>query len=790
MSAVRNIAEPLEHQKQLRQPDISLKERNTINDTKDTGVHWKLFNKFAKSIAKLAASTNIGAAPAEPGTPRKRNISNSTGTAAILGSVEALRAMRVYVEFVDSELMPLYRQYEVTNSQGTTHIVRFDDLWCLFRPGELLFNPNAPDPTNGKSRERSFRSRNIQSLDIYPIRFAHDHLRILQEVYDQGKMFQDFVTEKHLSYKGWTIGDYDHLEYIDSDVIVDFVEALKAHPRWAAAPHIPALHDTEESFPLVSDEVPGTIYPGAFVDTIERKSNLQNDKFLKNQSERRRKLGEIPIRKLEEQDFVAVDIHKLKFVADRGEQLKNIFIAKEHKKMINASRHYPEQGERACDPIAWCPGGWEKLYCGGIRTCEKKATVYYHLWGPWILSVGFGNLSQGNFMTGSLVGLCLVDGRSDVFLSQRSTWDLKRNALVSGGLFKSTDDKHRPKDNQKRVSTHPRVLQWSSFLTTNRVGRFDETFKSRIHVILYYPPLSRKQTEGIWRINIRKLTQIENERQKALHSGGRSDGVVLLPLKVDEEEVLDFAFSHWPKHQHGKGRCNDGHIRNAFQIAAALARFEMRTAAKKREKEAVPDAVVESLQGELKARHFKTVAETSHHFELYMHETMGKTDAELALEQGSRADHVKRMMTEEPVIKEYRGVDDYEALSGPESSSQQTLQLSRPSNVPRWGSRNFSDSRSTSMQPTQRSSGSSGFQNARPIIARPDSLDIFSSFLHPDKLVNFQSSEKTAEITSGHRYPAALRAGWPSSPDPSIRPRRKTLPPIGGAWSGVKSDYK
>jgi hypothetical protein len=42
------------------------------------------------------------------------------------------------------------------------------------------------------------------------------------------------------------------------------------------------------------------------------------------------------------------------------------------------------------------------------------------------------------------------------------------------------------------VSVFPRVLEYYEgilFLTTNRVGVFDETFKSRIHLPLYYPLL-------------------------------------------------------------------------------------------------------------------------------------------------------------------------------------------------------------------------------------------------------------------------------------------------------------
>jgi ATP-dependent 26S proteasome regulatory subunit len=44
-------------------------------------------------------------------------------------------------------------------------------------------------------------------------------------------------------------------------------------------------------------------------------------------------------------------------------------------------------------------------------------------------------------------------------------------------------------------------------LTTNRVGTFDEAFKSRIHLALLYPNLDEEQRAEIWRNFIRMLGQ-------------------------------------------------------------------------------------------------------------------------------------------------------------------------------------------------------------------------------------------------------------------------------------------
>jgi hypothetical protein len=43
------------------------------------------------------------------------------------------------------------------------------------------------------------------------------------------------------------------------------------------------------------------------------------------------------------------------------------------------------------------------------------------------------------------------------------------------------------------------------FITTNRVGTFDDAFISRIHVSLYYPPLVDHDRILIWENNFRRL---------------------------------------------------------------------------------------------------------------------------------------------------------------------------------------------------------------------------------------------------------------------------------------------
>jgi hypothetical protein len=95
-------------------------------------------------------------------------------------------------------------------------------------------------------------------------------------------------------------------------------------------------------------------------------------------------------------------------------------------------------------------------------------------------------------------GAILLIDEADVFLERRSTMDLVRNNLVA--IFLRTLE----------------YYQGILFLTTNRVGTFDEAFLSRIDVPVYFPALTPESRVGLWSTFIRKL---EKERQNEIRVG-------------------------------------------------------------------------------------------------------------------------------------------------------------------------------------------------------------------------------------------------------------------------------
>jgi SpoVK/Ycf46/Vps4 family AAA+-type ATPase len=102
-------------------------------------------------------------------------------------------------------------------------------------------------------------------------------------------------------------------------------------------------------------------------------------------------------------------------------------------------------------------------------------------------------------------GAVLLIDEADVFMERRSTADLNRNSLVAGTssqLFSSMITKLTIRTGFLRaLEFYDGIL----FLTTNRVGAFDDAFISRIHIQLYYPEFDDVSRRKVWKTFIDKL---------------------------------------------------------------------------------------------------------------------------------------------------------------------------------------------------------------------------------------------------------------------------------------------
>ena len=118
-----------------------------------------------------------------------------------------------------------------------------------------------------------------------------------------------------------------------------------------------------------------------------------------------------------------------------------------------------------------------RVTCGDVGTkaedVEKYLESVFHLGKQW--------------------GCVVLLDEADVFLEQRSLQDLQRNALVSVFL---------------------RVIEYYEGIlipTSNRVGNFDEAFKSRIQLALHFPALTPYRRLRIWENFIDRLESFHND---------------------------------------------------------------------------------------------------------------------------------------------------------------------------------------------------------------------------------------------------------------------------------------
>ncbi|KAF5568819.1 aaa family atpase [Fusarium phyllophilum] len=172
-----------------------------------------------------------------------------------------------------------------------------------------------------------------------------------------------------------------------------------------------------------------------------------------------------------------------------------------------------------------------RVTCGDIGTkpedVEKYLESVLHLGKSW--------------------GCVVLLDEAEVFLEQQRLTDLERNALVSVFL---------------------RILEYYEgipILTSNRVGTFDEAFKSRIQLSLHYENLTESQRRRVWKNFINRLESLSASAPANFpkSSTGAND-----PIDMDFEDI-DCYLPELAKHE-----MNGRQICNAITTARQLAQFK------------------------------------------------------------------------------------------------------------------------------------------------------------------------------------------------------------------------
>lgn len=139
---------------------------------------------------------------------------------------------------------------------------------------------------------------------------------------------------------------------------------------------------------------------------------------------------------------------------------------------------------------------------------EKQLSVWFKLAESW--------------------GAVLLLDEADVWLERRMIADLKRNVLVAGKSSPQYNSGDVCIINANKYRTvFLRCLEYYRgimFLTSNRVGTFDDAFISRIQVVIYYEDLGQEQRAKIWKQFFDKL---EKDRKDTIIVESRAKHFVL-----------------------------------------------------------------------------------------------------------------------------------------------------------------------------------------------------------------------------------------------------------------------
>ncbi|KAH5219385.1 hypothetical protein HBI46_108910 [Parastagonospora nodorum] len=426
--------------------------------------------------------------------------------------------------------------------------------------------------------------RDIRSLPVYPLRYAKD-TKFREKLIDRGKMLLDVAKFRPMYYTGYTLDTRDE---IDSQVVVDFSEALANEARRKWTPKIDSLRTAPDKGD-VDEKCSAACCAGQGVGDDKYIDSRLTEDFVKSLLPDRslgapslllspRPLEETQVNEPTEDEYVVMTYRVFAFVlrSRKWAQLDLTFLRYQnkdardftlsafdqlalpdgHRDMVESlvTQHFRDRKSNSNEQTDIVKGKGKGLIlllhgAPGVGKTTTAEGVAERFQKP-LFQITCGDLGntardvegelEKNFSLASRWGCILLLDEADVFLSARERKDFERNGLVAVFL---------------------RVLEYYAgilFLTTNRIGDFDEAFASRIHMSLYYPELDEAKTRKVFTLNLDLIEQ-RFRRQ------GRK-------ITYDASSIESFAGHHF--HNFKYNRWNGRQIRNLCQTALALAEFD------------------------------------------------------------------------------------------------------------------------------------------------------------------------------------------------------------------------